>query len=431
MVAKNFPTMDSNFKIYIDGEVVDIKDLNYFPKLEYILDLSDDKKYSRLSKTAKVKKSILEKEFISKVDKNNVKVNFRGYSKTFKISGWIGCIRDLSYLKVINTDELGFTTDNRISIYARGKLGEYNILPLVNTNQGHDAYLIGEIFADFLEDTDYDDIAISSREGYIKSDPRYKAVIEYVKKAVRIIINERIRDKRIQKSKDIQLKRRKLRLDDREFYSFLDKIGDQIDKDSREILIAKASKITNTNIDKEILYGSDSVLISHSSSNSHHADFILELLGIIGVPDDKIIYTSSEIEKHKVPFGSDIFEYLFDEFRKDIYVCFVVDNTFRNRFACVSEAGAAWVTSKNYGVFLADDVKFHEATNYQPLKFSRIGVHLSNLNNKETRTVLRSFKNLMVKRFNLEEPKNFNKLLEEKISNYYNKIMKIKFGHSS
>lgn len=423
IVAKSFPVEDTNFIIMIDGKEISPKDLNYFSKLEYILDLSDDSRYIKKSKNVEVFRHYYDTEKFSPQLGNEIVVNFGDHTKKFKVNGWIGCVKDLSNLKVVNTDEIGYTTDNRISIYARNKLGEYNILPIVSTNQGHDSYLIGEIYADFLEDTNYDDIAISSREGYIKTDPRYKSLIEFVKKAVRIIINIRVKDKKKQKEEDLKLKREDIKRKDRELFKYIDEISDQISDKTKDTLIRKVSNVSKTKIDKEILYGGDKVLISHSSRNKMHADFILSLLRIIGVPDEKIIYTSSDIGEHKVPFGNDIFDYLYDEFRKDIYVCFVIDNTFKNRFACVSEAGASWVTNKDYGIFLAEDVQFPQGIDYKPLNFSKIGVHLKSVKTKETRIALKLFKNTMVKRFKLKEPKGFSENLDNIISEYINKFV--------
>ncbi|PAT02723.1 hypothetical protein CI105_01835 [Candidatus Izimaplasma bacterium ZiA1] len=423
MIAKNFPLLDKDFSIYIDEEQISYKDLNYFSNLEYMIDISSTKENLSKSNNLVQGVSVFDDQgrFKRKAG-NKVKVNFSGYSEEFTVNGWIGCINDLKKLKVENTEELGYTTDNRISIFARGKLGEYNILPLVKTNQGHDAYLIGEIYADFLEDTNYDDIAISSREGYIKSDPRYVSLIEYVKNVVSQLIGIRAKDKRMQKSEDIKRKTRELKENEIDFYRSVESLTKVLPVKSKEELVRKASLISNTIVPKEVMYGLDSVLISHRYSSKDHSDFVLSILQIIGVPNDKIIYTSSKNDDHSIPYGENIYDYLRDEFRKDVFICFVIGNDFKQSFPCVSEAGAAWVTSKEYGLFLFDDVKFSDGYKYKPLDFSKVSINLNYLVSEESRRDIKSLKNIMMKRFGLREPKNFSNRVEDAIKDYYRTI---------
>lgn len=99
--------------------------------------------------------------------------------RNFYFNGWIGTIHERpSFKKFVSEiyEEEGKTkfevslTDNRVTVFSRGKIGEFDILPKTQTNRIADAYIIGEIYADIFEDDDLADMAISNRRGYDETD---------------------------------------------------------------------------------------------------------------------------------------------------------------------------------------------------------------------------------------------------------------------
>lgn len=58
-----------------------------------------------------------------------------------------------------------------------------------------------------------------------------------------------------------------------------------------------------------------------------------------------IIFTS--MPELGVPHGRDIYDYLKDCFRDDLYVIFLFSRSFYNSNVCIAETGAAWATNKN------------------------------------------------------------------------------------
>lgn len=92
--------------------------------------------------------------------------------RNFSFCGWIGTIHERPSFKNFithNYETTGQTkfevslTDNRITIFSRGKIGEFDILPKVQTNRIANAYVIGELYVNMLEDDDLTDMAISNR----------------------------------------------------------------------------------------------------------------------------------------------------------------------------------------------------------------------------------------------------------------------------
>jgi hypothetical protein len=107
---------------------------------------------------------------------------------SFKFEGWIGTIVDKENLRGLviqegadDDEKEGISiNDNRITIFSRDRIGEYDVLPKVQTDTVYDAYVIGEIHVDAFEDDDLSDMAISNRRGYEETDERYRALMEYL-----------------------------------------------------------------------------------------------------------------------------------------------------------------------------------------------------------------------------------------------------------
>ncbi len=134
--------------------------IKYEELVEETKSLSAKKQFDALPKKIKV----FNKEKSSQIDFD------------FKFNGWIGTVKNEESFKSLLADD-GYSVediedkdiivvdDNRISIYSRGKVGEYNILPKLKTKAANDAYIIGEIFVDDFEDDSLLDMATSNRRG--------------------------------------------------------------------------------------------------------------------------------------------------------------------------------------------------------------------------------------------------------------------------
>ena len=91
--------------------------------------------------------------------------------------GWIGAYASTRGRKAALTD----VPDNFISLYANKKMGEFNILPIVGQNKLNEVYVVGQLYIDLFELSELPDMALSNRQGYKSDDPRYEAVIKYVR----------------------------------------------------------------------------------------------------------------------------------------------------------------------------------------------------------------------------------------------------------
>ena len=63
-------------------------------------------------------------------------------------------------------------------------MGEFNILPVVGQNKLNEVYVVGQLHVDIFELTELPDMALSNRQGYKTDDPRYQAVLDYVRKTL-------------------------------------------------------------------------------------------------------------------------------------------------------------------------------------------------------------------------------------------------------
>ena len=269
----------------------------------------------------------------------------------FIISGWIGTVDSLPNLRSIENacenneaDEDKITVnDNRISLYSRGKLGEYDILSKIKNNRNSEAYVVGELYVDIFEQDDLADMAISNRRGYEENDPRYVEVVKIAKRLLGYIVSQ----------KDIVNKRKK---DDEDAAE-----NEQIKKrfwenpQTRDILNRRLNDDEKQTVQNENLQFARAVsggrktkkiFISHKECHKLYGDFIVAVLEEYGIDVcSTVIFTADR--RLGVPQGQDIYDYLKDCFREDLMVIFLFSKAFYDSNICISEAGAAWATNQN------------------------------------------------------------------------------------
>lgn len=95
-------------------------------------------------------------------------------STEYKVSGYIA--------SVLLPRHLGSKEDsaNMVSIFANGRVFAEDVLTDANSAKYYQSYLVGEIHADFLDD-DNVDRATASREAIKKDDPKYQALIAFIR----------------------------------------------------------------------------------------------------------------------------------------------------------------------------------------------------------------------------------------------------------
>lgn len=94
----------------------------------------------------------------------------------WKVRGWLGAA---DQPKKLRHDEAG--SMNGIVVFARGRLMQENILDKLYFSRILVSYITGQVEADFLDVKGEDDVATSDRQRLIEDDPRYIALVEFLR----------------------------------------------------------------------------------------------------------------------------------------------------------------------------------------------------------------------------------------------------------
>lgn len=315
----------------------------------------------------------------------------------FVISGWIGTVCNLPDLRSLGTldkttedDEDKITiNDNRISLYSRGKLGEYDILSKIKNNRNSEAYVIGELYVDIFEQDGIADMAISNRRGYEENDPRYIEVIKIAKRLLGYIVGQ----------KDTVSKRRKEDEQEAENEQIKKKFWEN--PQTREILNRYLSDEEKQAVQNENLQftravnesrNTKKIFISHKECHKLYGDFIVAVLEEYGIDvKSTIIFTSDR--RLGVPQGKDIYDYLKDCFRDDLMVIFLFSKAFYDSNICISEAGAAWATNQNC-LNVIIDIGFGDID--KPSNNALSSIKFKDIHSEEQITTLKEFFNTII-----------------------------------
>ncbi|HDR1140491.1 TPA: DUF4263 domain-containing protein, partial [Pasteurella multocida] len=142
-------------------------------------------------------------------------------------------------------------SNNAITILANGRIFQENILDELDNAKIFTSYLVGEINANFLDDSRFEDMAISSRQGLRQNDQRYTILKNFLEKAI----------KQVDKNWDEWRKKEglnKAKEQHPKLNEWLDTLTDTRDKKAAEHLIGKINTIrfggdNEDNAKKEVL----------------------------------------------------------------------------------------------------------------------------------------------------------------------------------
>lgn len=98
------------------------------------------------------------------------------------------------------------------------------------------------------------------------------------------------------------------------------------------------------------------IFISHCSKDKKYGDALRNFITGLGVKDNQIIYTSHPL--HKIPLDQNIYDYLRDNIRTDIFMIVLWSNDYLESPACMNELGAAWVVQNDYTNIYVPDFSF-------------------------------------------------------------------------
>lgn len=383
-LLKIFPLVNPNFKIHIITDqaeiLIDSFDKEMIEGLGALIILGE--KYHELSgyfgchlpDKDKIEKELLKKE--ETITFPLILKNKEGKEKNYdlQIKGWIGAYRSTRGRK----DDSNDFPDNFVSLLSNGKLGEYNILPIVGKNRLPEVYIVGQLHVDLFEETELPDMALSNRQGYKTGDPRYDRVIRYVREdLVPRIVNMRVRFAEYQKDEKDKEKFERQKKDEEELRKkvdeyktaasgratekIADKLGDEMPEGIKEVIENEMNEfLPIVGIKKKVDSQKKRILISHTRGDKTLVDAIYNMLSFNGVPDVDIIYTNCDNEDCRIPNRMNIFEYLRTFFvdsysNEKMFVIYVTSDDMARAWGAVSEVGAGWITQSNHDIFNIDN----------------------------------------------------------------------------
>lgn len=382
-LLKIFPLVNDTFRIHLirgtEEEVIEDFDKEMISELSTLITLGDDFEYLNgyfgtpyADKLNELRKNLpLSSVPIVMKDKSGIE-----HSYNVEIKGWIGTYKSTRGRKVELTD----FPDNFISLYANKKMGEFNILPVVGQNKLNEVYVVGQLHVDIFELTELPDMALSNRQGYKSDDPRYQAVLDYVRKVLLPdILKMREEFVALGKKKKEEKKLEQQRENEAKFRSSVDRfrtkttkkaasrISTQLgidEKKAETVEAILADEINANSPDMGIKSVIDSqkkkILISQTYADKDLADIVYSMLVFNNVPPEDIIYTNCDDEISRIPEGdvgrSGIYKYLRDFFvdsysTQKMYVIFVTSHNTKKSWGALTEVGAAWITQIEHKIF--------------------------------------------------------------------------------
>lgn len=204
-----------NFRVYLNNDEVTLLDRGYTSKLQFVWAFGETLSEQITSN-------------VSKVEKMDNNLSFA--EENFIIQGFIGSVKTPSDLK---DDDV---SNNAITILANGRIFQENILDELDNAKIFTSYLVGEINADFLDATKFDDMAISSRQGLRQNDPRYRALKTFLENALKQV--DKQWDEWRQEKGLEEAKQNHPALQD-----WLDSLSDTRDRKAAETLVGKINTI--------------------------------------------------------------------------------------------------------------------------------------------------------------------------------------------
>ena len=375
-LLKIFPLVCDDFKIHIirgkEELVVSDFDKSIMSDLCSVITLGED--FSGLADLVQtgyprrndlIKREAAYETPIVMRDKSDVEHEY-----SLRIQGWIGAYKTTRGRKSEITD----FPDNFISLFANKKLGEFNILPVVGQNKLNEVYVVGQLHVDIFELSELPDMALSNRQGYKSDDPRYQAVLKYVREtllpdAIRLrelYADIQSADRKKQKDEEQRQKEAALRANydgykagvinssSREFAA----MGNNLTPEAATEIVQRNLNAggLNLGLKQEVDSLKKKILISQTWKDKSLADIVYKMLLHNNVPAEDIIYTNCDDEVARIPEGEHVYQYLREFFvesysTQKIYVLFVTSENTKQSWGALTEVGAAWITQIDHKIF--------------------------------------------------------------------------------
>ncbi len=379
-IIRNFNIDFEDFKVHMiknDGKpkIINYADLNFFEVMDTIVTIGSkyenkidkvtgneiDERYKKVARYEDIIVSEdARKSRLIGIPKNIKVLTKKGEEKeiAFVFEGWVGTVIDKDRLRGLvikegaseEEQESISINDNRITIFSRDRIGDYDVMPKVQSDTIYDAYVIGEIHVDLFEEDELVDMAISNRRGYEETDERYRSLIACLRPLVSHIVQRKAEVQQIRRKDENKKEAEEIKK------GFLEKertrriLEEKLDGKELEIVqddhlqFCRATRLSEN---------TKRIFISHNKEHEKYGFFIMKMFDLLGVDIEKnFIFTS--YPQTGVPHGQNIYDYLKSCFREDIYVIFLFSRHFYDSNVCVAETGAAWATNRNHSNVIID-----------------------------------------------------------------------------
>lgn len=155
-LARRFSMVGDSFDIFVNGEAITPEDRDLAKRCRYLWVYGAEDYRNEL------------KPLVPKAERIREHDGRTPAGRT--VRGWIGSATTSTDLKPEDEQD---ETLNRIAVLVRGKLAQEDVLEAIAQGGIFTKFLSGEIYADFLDEDDQDDIATSSRQGIVEDDTRF------------------------------------------------------------------------------------------------------------------------------------------------------------------------------------------------------------------------------------------------------------------
>lgn len=165
-IARRFSVFSDSFQVHVNTVPISSSDREDLSKVQLLWMFGAESSIPKNVRTRVDRSEALD----STIDIDN---------RAYPVTGWIGSAalpRDLESADCGNI--------NSIIVMSRGRLIQENILDRVNIGGLFTKYLTGQIEADFLDLDDLEDIATSDRQRVIEDDPRYVALLGFMRQTL-------------------------------------------------------------------------------------------------------------------------------------------------------------------------------------------------------------------------------------------------------
>jgi len=376
-LLKIFPMVSSDFQVHIlrgkEKEIIADFDSNIMRELSTLITLGEQ--FSTLSELVPRYFQSRHTELVESKDSFTAPMLLKNKEDkeleyTLEVVGWIGTYTTSRGRKAEMTD----FPDNFISLFANGKLGEFNILPNVGSNKLNEVYVVGQLHIDLFELSELADMALSNRQGYKSDDLRYEKVRDFIRS---ILLPDILKKRELYSDLTKAKKKRKVledqKKDEAQLRKVIDKFRNNISQGAAKTIFKLGAKtpidvieaiikdsINNNSPELGLKSVVDSqkkkILISQTYSDKPLSDIVYNMLNYNNVPSDDILYTNCDDEICRVPEGVSVYEYLRDFFvesysTQKIFVLFITSENSKQSWGAITEVGASWITQIDHKIF--------------------------------------------------------------------------------